>query len=403
MSEMAEKLYYADPYLKHFDAVVTKVEGNKVFLDRTAFYPGGGGQACDLGSIDGKKVTEVGKEGEDIYHAVLDPSFKVHQKVHCDLDWQRRHELMRGHTGQHILFRSMQEQNPELAVGKVDITIDKKTLFFNGEMPWEKLKLAIARANEIIAADTEVIVQEVPKDSPLLGNVRMKAERIEGDKVRIVRIGDFDAAACGGVHVKCAGEIGGIAAVRLVSGRQASDLSVQFEIGYKAIQAASVLAVSTLSISEALGCAPENVEPTVRNLKAENESLSERLKASSKDALGSLEPEKIGGFSLYSSTLQGADRKTMTDVASKLIRQEGAIVLLCDVSDNAFMIVACNEKIAVDCPSLLNKGLGKMKGRGGGKKNFAQGGGSDKQYAPEAFKLVKDSLLEMISSQLGCG
>jgi len=403
MSDMVEKLYYADPYLKHFDAVVTKVDGNKIFLDRTAFYPGGGGQANDLGSIDGNKVAEVGKEGENIYHTVPDSSFKIHQKVHCDMDWPRRHELMRGHTGQHILFRAMQEQNPELTVGKVDIAIDKKTLFFNGEMPWEKLKAAVSKANEIIAADMEVIAQEVPRDSPLLSDVRMKAERIAGEKVRIVRVGDFDAAACGGVHVKRTGEIGGIAVVRRVSGRQASDLSIQFEIGSKAIQAASALAISTLSISEALGCAPENIEPTIRNLKAEKESLSEKLKASSKDALESLKPEKIGGFSLYSSMLQGSDRKTMNDVSSRLIRQEGTIVLLCDVSENAFMVVACNEKIAIDCPSLLNKGLDRMKGRGGGKKNFAQGGGSDAQHAEEAFKIVRQSILDIISSQLGCG
>ena len=365
MSEMVEKLYYSDPYLKHFDAVVTKVEGGKVFLDRTAFYPGGGGQANDLGTIGGKNVTDVGKEGEDIYHTVPDSSFKIHQNVHCDIDWPRRHELMMGHTGQHILFRAMQGQNPDLSVGKVDISVEKKTLFFNGEMPWEKLKAAVAKANEIIAADTEVIIQEVPKDSPLLAGVRMKAEKIVGEKVRIVRVGDFDSAACGGVHVKRTGEIGGIAVVRLVSGRQASDLSIQFEVGIKAIHAASILAMSTLSVSETLGCAPENVEPTVRNLKAEKESLSESIKASSKGALGSLEPEKIGSFSLYSSMLQGTDRKTMSDVSSRLIRQEGAIVLLCDVSENAFMIVACNEKIAIDCPSLLNKGLEMLKGRGG--------------------------------------
>jgi len=403
MSEMVEKLYYSDPYLKHFDAVVTKVEGGKVFLDRTAFYPGGGGQANDLGTIGGKNVTDVGKEGEEIYHTVPDSSFKIHQNVHCDIDWPRRHELMMSHTGQHILFRAMQEQNPDMSVGKVDISVDKKTLFFNGEMPWGKLKAAVARANEIIAADTEVIIQEVPKDSPLLAGVRMKAEKIVGEKVRIVRVGDFDSAACGGVHVKRTGEIGGIAVVRLVSGRQASDLSIQFEVGIKAIHAASILALSTLTVSEILGCAPENVEPTVRNLKAEKESLSESIKASSKGALGSLEPEKIGSFSLYSSMLQGTDRKTMSDVSSRLIRQEGAIVLLCDVSENAFMIVACNEKIAIDCPSLLNKGLERLKGRGGGKKNFAQGGGSDVQHAEEAFKLVRQSFHDIISSQLGCG
>ena len=403
MSEMVEKLYYADPYLKSFDAVVTKMDGDRVFLDRTAFYPGGGGQANDLGKIDGRQIADVVKEGEEIYHVVPDSSFRIHQKVSCELDWARRYELMRGHSGQHILFRAMQEQNPELAVGKVDITVDKKLLFFNGEMPWQKLKAAVARANEIMASDIEIVVQEASKGSPLLADVRIKADRIAGEKIRVIRIGGFDAAACGGVHVRRTGEIGGIAVTRLVSGRQASDLSVQFEIGIRAAQVSSQLAISTLSISDTLGCAPENAEPTVSNLKIEREALSAKLKASSKDALEALAPEKIGGFSLYSSMLQGTDRKTMNDVSSRLIRQEGAIVLLCDVSDNAFMIIACNEKIAIDCPSLLNKGLERLKGRGGGKKNYAQGGGSDKARAEEAFKSVRQSILDIIASQLGCG
>ena len=403
MRKMVEKLYYADPYLKHFDAVIVRIDGNKVFLDRTAFYPGGGGQANDLGSIDGKGVSDVDKDGEEIYHAVSDSVFKVGQKVHCDIDWSRRHELMCGHTGQHILFRAMQDQNPELAVGKIDISIDKKTLFFNGEISWEKLKLAAANANAVIASDAEVIVQELEKKSPLLSGVRIKEDRITGEKVRVVRIGDFDAAACGGVHVKNTGEIGGIVVTRLISGRQASDWSVQFETGQKAIKASSVLALSTLSISEILGCAPENAEPTVRNLMAENKSLSGKLKASSQDALSALKPETVDGYSLYASVMQGADRKTMNDVASKLIHNDDAVVLLCDVSDNVFMVVACNEKTAIDCPALLNKGLSLLKGRGGGKKNFAQGGGSDIAHAEEAFKLVKQSIMDIISSELGCG
>jgi alanyl-tRNA synthetase len=403
MSEMVEKLYYADPYLKSFDAVVTKVIGDKVFLDRTAFYPGGGGQAHDTGTINGNKVVEVDKDGDEISHRILGGNFKQGQKVRCEVDWARRHELMRGHSGQHILFRAMQEQNPELSVGKVDITIEKKTLFFNGEMSWQSLKAAVARANEIIAADVPLAIQEVSRDSPSLEKVRIKADKITGDRVRVVKIGEFDAAACGGVHVKSSGEIGGIAVVKLVSGRQASDWSVQFEIGSKAIQATSALALSTLSISNSLGCAPENAEPTVANLKAEVASLSEKLKASSQKQLDALGPEKIGDFSLYYIILYGADRKTMSDSASKIIREPGAIVLMCDIAENVFMMVACNEKIAIDCPALLKKGLEIVGGRGGGKMNFAQGGGADVSKAEEAFKVVKQSILDILASQFTCG
>ena len=400
---MVEKLYYTDPYLKEFDAIIVSIKGDRIFLDRTAFYPGGGGQAADLGTIDGKSVTEVGKDGEEIFHVTPGASLDKGQKVKCVLDWDRRYELMRGHSGQHILFRAMQELSPEIGVGKVDIGIDKKVLLFNGVMSWDGLRKALARANEIISSDSEVLIQEVPKDSPDLADVRIKADRIAGDKVRIIRIGDFDAAACGGVHVRRTGEIGGLSIVKMVSGRQASDWSVQFEVGFKALQSASDLAISTLSIADVLGCAISNVGPTVSNLKDNVESLSEKLRTASQSQLEALQPEKVCNFSVFSAILSGADRKTMNDVSSKLIRQDGVVILLCDVSDNAFMLVACNEKIRLDCPALLKKGLDMMNGRGGGKKNFAQGGGTDKAKAELAFKAVRQSIRDVITSEFSCG
>lgn len=400
---MVEKLYYINPYLKQFDATIVRIDDDRIFLDRTAFYPGGGGQANDLGTIDGRKLTDVGKDGEEIYHTLPGAPFKVGQKVHCDLDWDRRYDLMRGHSGQHILFRAMQEQNPELTVSKVDIGAEKKVLFFNGEMSWSMIRRALARANQVIAADMGVAIEEVSRDSPLLKDVRVKVDRIAGEKVRIVRVGDFDAAACGGVHVKTAGEIGGLAIVKLVSGRQASDWNVQFDIGINALQSSSELAISMLSIADMLGCAPDNVEPTVSNLKATAAALQEKLRAASQKQLEALQPEKVQDYSLYSEMLSGADRKTMNDISSKLIRQEGAIILLCDVSENSYMLVACNEKIALDCPALLNKGMDKLKGRGGGKKNFAQGGGIEIARAEEAFRLVRQSILDIIVSEFSCG
>lgn len=399
---MVEKLYYGNQYIREFNATVVGIKGDRVFLDQTAFYPGGGGQAADLGTIDGKSITEVGKDGEEIFHVVPGASFDEGQKVNCALDWDRRYELMRGHSGQHILFRAMQEQNPEIGVSKVDIGIDKKTLLFNGRISWDQLRGALAKANEIIASDLEILIKEVPMGSPDLADVRIKADRIAGDRVRIVRIGGFDAAACGGVHTRRTGEIGGLSIVKMVSGRQASDRSVQFEIGFKALQSASDLAISTLSAADILGCATSNIEPTVSNLKENFESLSEKLRAASQAQLEAMQPEKVCNFSVFSEILSGADRKTMSEVSSKLIRQDGAVILLCDVSDNAFMIVACNEKIRLDCPVLLKKGLDLINGRGGGKKNFAQGGGTDKAKVDVAFKVVRQSILDIITSEFTC-
>jgi len=400
---MANRLYYLDPYLKEFEATVVGVKSDKIFLDRTCFYPGGGGQQNDLGEIEGMRVSEVGKEKEDIYHVVPGSSLSIGQRVKCRIDWDRRYELMRGHTGQHILFRAMQEQSPELAVAKVDIGIDRKSLFFNGEFFWDMLSRALERANEIIASDLEVRIQEVPRDSPELKEVRIKAERISDETVRIVRVGEFDAAACGGVHVRRTGEIGGLVVIRLISGRQASDWELQFEVGLKGLTRSSQLALTTLSLSSMLGCSPENVEATVRNLRERVDDLTGKLRSASQKQLDSLVPEKIGSFSLYSALLTGADRKTLNDCAARLMRQDGAVVLFCDVSENAYMVVGCNEGLSLDCPALLKIGLEMLRGKGGGKKHFAQGGGSEISNAEDAFGRVKQSIIDRISSEFSCG
>lgn len=399
---MVEKLYYQDPYLKEFEASVVGVKGDKIFLDRTCFYPGGGGQQCDLGEIDGLPVSVVGKEGIDIYHSVPGNAFSPGQKVKCRIDWDRRYELMKGHSGQHILFRAMQEQNPDLSVGKVDIGIERKSLFFNGDVTREMISRALARANEIISANIEVRIDKVARDSPELQKVRIKAERIVDEKVRIVRIGDFDAAACGGVHVRRTSEIGGLAVVRIVSGRQASDWELQFEIGFNALTRASQLALTTLSLSNMLVCPPENLEATVRNLKANTEALADRLKMLSKKQLESLAPEKIGSFSFYSLLLTGSDRKTLNGHAAKLIREDGAVVLFCDVSENVYILVGCNERLSLDCQALLKIGLDILGGKGGGKKFFAQGAGSEISKAEDAFKAVRQSIIERLSSEYSC-
>lgn len=399
---MVEKLYYQDPYLKEFEASVVGVKGDRIFLDRTCFYPGGGGQQCDLGEIEGLPVSIVGKEGDDIYHSIPGNNFSLGQRVKCRIDWNRRYELMRGHSGQHILFRAMQEQNPDLSVGKVDIGIEKKSLFFNGDVTREMIARALARANEIISANIEVRIDEVARDSPELQKVRIKVDRIVDEKVRIVRIGDFDAAACGGVHVRRASEIGGLAIVRIVSGRQASDWELQFEVGFNALMRASQLALTTLSLSNMLVCPPENLEATVRNLKANAETLADRLKMLSQKQLNSLSPEKIGSFSFYSLLLTGVDRKTLNDHSAKLIRQDGAVVLFCDVSENVYMLVGCNEKLSLDCHALLKIGLNILGGKGGGKKFFAQGAGSEISKAEDAFKAVRQSIIERLSSEYSC-
>src|SRR5712692_11793262 len=101
---MTRRLFWEDMYAKEFDAKVVSVDGVRVTLDQTAFNPRGGGLVSDTGTLDGKKVTEVVKEGEEIFHVLEVPAARgIGEPVHGVLDWDRRHRIMRMHTAAHIL------------------------------------------------------------------------------------------------------------------------------------------------------------------------------------------------------------------------------------------------------------------------------------------------------------
>jgi alanyl-tRNA synthetase len=204
---MTGRLYQADPYCREFDAVVTEVRGDQVALDQTAFYPGGGGQDPDVGTISGITVVEVKQDKGVILHKAPGHGLKVGDCVHGAVDWGRRSDLMRGHTGEHLLYSCLSKLNPQLELVKIAITPDKKSVVVKGELSWDMVGRAEEMAMDAIAADLPVRERTVKKDDPSLADTRIKMERIHGDTVRVVEIGDIDQAACAGVHVRSIGEL----------------------------------------------------------------------------------------------------------------------------------------------------------------------------------------------------
>src|SRR5713101_661948 len=165
---MTEPLYHTNAYLKEFDAVVTAVDGNAVALDRTAFYPGGGGQPNDVGGVSAGDqtwtVTKVRKAGRDIWHELDRGAPAVGATVHGSLDWTRRHQLMRTHTAMHILcgvvFRdygaSVTGGNMEPLKGRMDFEFETVRQEFVREIE--------AKINVEVAAARPLRVKILPRD-----------------------------------------------------------------------------------------------------------------------------------------------------------------------------------------------------------------------------------------------
>jgi misacylated tRNA(Ala) deacylase len=214
---LAELLFREDPYLRSCEATVVAVHPEGVELDRTVFYPLGGGQAGDTGRMGTWRVLDTRKKENSVVH-ILEPGATPQpgMKVDLELDWERRHRLMRYHTALHLLGSVV-----KAPVTGGRIAEDKAHLDFDIEM--EKLvKEAIeSRLHELIAGAVEtraswITDAELDARPDLVKTMSVAPPRGEG-RVRLLEIPGVDLQACGGTHVKNTGEIGRLAIARIRS------------------------------------------------------------------------------------------------------------------------------------------------------------------------------------------
>ncbi len=215
---MTEKIFWLDAYVREFDARVVSSDGSKVVLDRTAFNPRGGGLVSDVGTIDGVRITEVVKEGEEIFHVTdRQGTWTPGQVVHGVLDWERRYRIMRMHTAAHILSAVVNSETGALITGN-QINPDESRVDFNLEnFDRERMMLYIDRVNQAIERRLDVTTYFMKREEALAtpGLVKLaNAMPPNLEVLRIVKIGDVDVQADGGVHVKNTEEIGKVVGLR---------------------------------------------------------------------------------------------------------------------------------------------------------------------------------------------
>lgn len=218
---MTELLYQTDSYLKEFEARVTAVDGTRVALDRTAFYPGGGGQPHDTGflSWDGGqvRVVKVKKEGDTVWHTVEGEPPPVGVLVRGTVDWERRYRLMRTHTALHILCgviwrdygASVTGGNMEPLKGRMDFELEHMTADFAEEVE--------RKINEEVGAARPVEISILPREEafqiPDLIRTKINLLPPAIQQVRVVEIKGLDMQADGGTHVANTKEVGHIRVV----------------------------------------------------------------------------------------------------------------------------------------------------------------------------------------------
>lgn len=235
---MTALLYQTDSYLRDFSATVTATapEGNAVILDRTAFYPGGGGQPHDLGTLRAGErawqVVKVEKRGDDVLHHLEGDDLPAPgTTVQAALDWRRRYRLMRTHTAMHVLCGVIwREFGAQVTGGQM--YVDRARMDFElDDLNPERVQAIEARANAAIAAGAPVSARLLPREAAfqIPDLIRTKINLLPPGitEVRIVSVGELDTQADGGTHVANAREVGGI---RVVGTRSKGKINKRLEI-----------------------------------------------------------------------------------------------------------------------------------------------------------------------------
>lgn len=274
-----EKLYYQIPYVKEFEAEVLSCtkgkQGYEIRLDRTAFYPEGGGQPSDTGTLGGVFVTFVHEQGEEILHQTERP-LEPGTRVKGVLDWEKHYSNTQQHSGEHIvsglIHAAYGYDNVGFHMGREEMTID-----LNGTLSWEQLMDIERQANEIIYQNLPIEVSYPSEEERKRLDYRSKKE-LNG-LVRIVTIPGADCCACCGTHVERTGEIGLIKFLSMMNYK--GGVRISMLCGIQAMEDYRKKTEQTLALSALLSAKPDALVAAVERLKkeaAEKENEKIRLR-----------------------------------------------------------------------------------------------------------------------------
>ena len=364
-----EKLYYQDPYQTTFTARVLTCEPSKtsylVTLDRTAFYPEGGGQPADHGTLGGVAVTDVHEKDGVVFHTCGAP-VEIGTEVEGAIDWPRRFDHMQQHSGEHILSGLLCAlydcSNVGFHLGADTVTID-----YDRELTWEQVLEAEKQANETIWTNTPA---EITFPTPeALASLDYRSKKELTGKVRIVAFPGADCCACCGTHVARAGEVGLIKVLSCQKFRE----GVRLEIlcGQRAYRYLSQVYEQDHAVAQLLSVKPRDTLAAVERQSAELAAAKQRM-TELEDRLFSLRAQALAGRGdvlLVEPPMRPDGARKLADAVA---RSAGglAAVFAGEGTSHVYALVHAGGD---DISPLVKRLNSALSGRGGGRNGFAQG------------------------------
>ncbi|MBC8030148.1 MAG: hypothetical protein H7Z16_08550 [Pyrinomonadaceae bacterium] len=399
-----ERLYYNDSHLIEFAAQVTdkteRVSGwTAVTLDRTAFYPTGGGQPSDTGTLNGLRVVEcVDDENENVLHMIQGRAPEIGAAVTGRIDWPRRLDHIQQHTGQHILsqafitlfnaptrgFRVLEQ------LCEIDVELSNPTD--------AAIERAVELANNVIWEDRMITIKTVTPEEA--SSLQLRKEPSRGGPLRVIEIEGFDLTPCGGTHAFRTGEVGMIA-VR--SWERAKGLTrIEFLAGGRALADYRRANKTARAVAALFSSARDDAAKLTARMLEENKDLHRRVRALEEiaarveaDDLIAAAPPTAADTRVIAHVFQNRDAESLKHLARALISHPRTIALLGSRDEETARLVFAKSADTVgDMNALMREACAMLDGRGGGKPDLAQGGGHNVEKLQEAINIAASSLSE---------
>lgn len=366
-----EKLYYQVPYVREFQArVVSCLEGKahtyEVELDRTGFYPEGGGQPSDTGCLNDIRVLEVHEKDGRIFHFTTEPVLEGSQ-VKGTVDWEKRYSNMQQHSGEHLLSGLIHHHfgfdNVGFHMGKDEVTID-----FNGVLTMEQLEQMEEQANDMIYENLPIL-ETWPSPEELKTIPYRSKKELTGD-VRIIEIPGGDICACCGTHVRTTGEIGMIKVLGMIHYK--GGVRISMLCGKKALEDYRKKQKQVTDLSVLLSAKPEQVVEAVKKLKKDN-GMKDGIQNRLYQQLFALKlahlPESGSPLCLWEEELEPVQLRRLCTMLYE--QGKGSRVLICSGEEGQYQY-AMGSGIC-DMREMSKRMNERLSGRGGGSVQMAQG------------------------------
>jgi alanyl-tRNA synthetase len=400
---MTTKLYYEDAYIKTFETKIREQRQDNdgrwfVLLEQSAFYPTGGGQPFDEGSLNGIQVTNVEEVNGEVRHYIERPVANTAVSIQGEICWNRRFDHMQQHAGQHILSAAFAEvcgyETISFHLGKEILTIDLSV----ERLTEEEASKAETLANKIIGEarpiQTRWMTAEEAADYPL------RKQPSVSEDIRLVIIPDFDYNGCGGTHPRSTSEVG---AIKILDWeKHKNHIRLQFVCGSRVLEQlhgkhkvikelTAILQAPQDKMAEAAQQLIERMQSQDKQLEETNQQLLEyEADALIKEAIPAGEDSTFISYAYQNRPI----KELQTLARLIVIEKEDAVVFFVVQNETKLQLVgAKGKKVKLNLKEVAPEIFSKINGKGGGKEDFIQGGGEAVLSPEQLIGHIESSIL----------